>query len=226
MRKRHWISAIFEILFPLILVIVASYVQYSNSAGQVVPEPSKDEGWQPPTYFDETKTYAINDLFSNKSYESLQLIYAPNNTFSEGVMKIFQENNPLVTISSLDNEDQLLANMTSSYYNGNLYGIVFLNDENDLYHMNYKIRSKDYYISRVASLTFAVKSSPGPAEIYQGSSEVYETRSNYQFFAKIQIAMNEAYLKYLSNDRKETVVSQLTTHQIAYPKYLKTNSGQ
>src|SRR5882724_3316847 len=94
MRRRHWISTIFELIFPVLITIIMSYVRYSTTKGSSL-DPQHSEGWKPPTYYD-PRTYTISNLWDN--VDQAQLYYTPINEATHGFMTEFSQKFKNITV--------------------------------------------------------------------------------------------------------------------------------
>ena len=224
MRKRHWISAFFELVFPILLVILLEWPQYSATKGMAIPKPHSNDGWEPPTYFSDTNDLSIDQLFDSRYSRNTSILYTPNNTFTYSLMNSIKKKYSLkVNVTPMANEDQVVATLQMTRFDYDAAGLIFLSSDEK--HLNYKIRIQSSILVTVAGLLFPNKLTAKPADYYDGSSEAYERSTK---FTQIQIALNEAYLSFrTNNNRGDSKVSAVKTHQIAYPKYLRTSyNGQ
>ncbi len=236
MRKRHWISTIFELIFPLVLsILVVGF--YSNSTKGAHSSDIKDRStknsiseqtsdvMKGPIYYNITKTYEINNIFTDFQ----TIYYAPENSTTVKIIMDYLEKsqtsnnknfvNKTLTIVPFADEVSLEANLTTqSAISGysSVIGVVFDLNELDNSHFKYTIRLNDQM--NVDKL-FPIKTDAKPIDFDGGKQ--YEDK-----FMQIQVALNEAYLNFVSNStgRKETKVSKISPHPIPYPRYLDSGT--
>lgn len=240
MRKRHWISTIFELIFPLVLsILVVGF--YSNATKGVHLSDIKDrstknsiseqtsEVTKGPIYYNITKTYDINDIFDGSQI----IYYAPNISITNDLMDSLKKSqsqtsnnktfgNKILTIVPFENETLLEANLTTqSAVSGyiSVIGVVFDLNELNNSHFKYTIRLNNQM--NVDKL-FPIKTDAKPLDLnYVNGGNQYQDK-----FMQIQVALNEAYLNFVSksNGRKETKVSKISPHPIPYPQYLDSGT--
>jgi ATP-binding cassette subfamily A (ABC1) protein 3 len=235
MRKRHWISTIFELIFPLVLSILVVGIHSNATKGANSISERTSDVTKGPIYYNITKTYQINDIFDNFQ---TTIYYAPKNSTTDEIMNYLRESqlhtsnnkyfgNKTLTIVPFENEAELEANLTTEsainrYFS--VIGVVFdLNELNknepNNRHLKYTIRLNDQM--NVDKL-FPIKTDAKPLDIDYGmGGNQYQSK-----FMQIQVALNEAYLNFVSkpNGRKETKVSNISSHPIPYPKYLDSGT--
>jgi len=219
MRKAHYISSIFELIFPLVISIIIVSLRANATRGAEYSSSDSSNSWKmSETKYNTTEfDYKLENLF----YNNQNIYYAPNNSMTDGIMKTLEDTykayNLTLYIIPFVNEATLAANLTTQAANSSgysKYGIVFDMDnyEGNNYHFKYKIRLSDYLLNSYIDKLYPVKYTAKP---YGGSSP-YEDR-----FTKIQVALNEAYLNYISKSkRQDSQVYKVSGHKFPYPSYI------
>jgi len=229
MRKRHYISTIFELIFPLVLTIIVVAIQSNATSGlssknskhgsEYNRESNEDSIWEGPIFYDIGVNYTINNIF--KRY-STTIYYAPKNSMTNQIMDYLKiSQNTKLTIEGFIDEPTLEANLTTQSadqgYGTDIIGVVFVLDnyQPNNYNFKYKIRLSRY--SMHVDKLFPIKTNSRPTS-YKGYTQYQDE------FMQIQVALNEAYLYFIAQSNqtntKKINVSKISPHPIPYPRYL------
>ena len=227
MRRRHYISSIFELLVPLVLSIAIASL-YANgqspkgSSGSQVEQQSSYVPAQNYSYPQITFTYGCPSIESK--YFDATIYYAPENNITKSLMKQIQQFCNYVdlegfkTVEEMNNRLNLLGGNNS--YFSNVIGVSFDNEkfENISTDFKYTIRVFGSMTNEVNRL-FPNKYMPGPAP-----ESVYIDK-----FSPLQILINEAYLTKLFHDKQITrrlKPDKITVMRMPYPSYLNLLNEQ
>ncbi|CAG2182352.1 unnamed protein product, partial [Oppiella nova] len=218
---RHWVSALFELLFPIALTLIMAYVRYNTTKGQSL---DRQESWTGPVIFDgadQQKNFSIADLFragngTNRSPYSV--FYAPNNSATNEFMREFQSKYKLKDVKGFSTADELATKLYKSEEEMYEYGVEFIENPDSKQNLKVKIRVKNDKMVKLVKQTFADDMATKPTE----DSTTYEDG-----FTSLQIALSERFIEQLmAGNVRDLEVSQVSTHRIPYPKYLKISGNE
>lgn len=231
MRRCHWISTIFELLFPILMALSIALIYHSDSNERYSSGSRRStEGWLGPVYYSDVNHYKLDPLFDH----SKDILYTPVTNFTRDLMSVLVKKFPKVSVVPVDSVSQImvfLINDTDRYYYSSRYsmkiGVVLTGSTPEALDLTIRIRS--YNLGDAARVTFAKKYRIGPASAhgYDGSAKAYDPYRELGIFTKTQIAVTEAYFDYLCNkkgiDRSESkaLVSEVAPQEIPFPMYYR-----
>lgn len=220
-RKRHWLLTLFEILCPLALFALLTYVRNSSSI--------TGKGEEHPMTFNKymTESYIIEAL-AFMDHDHVNLAYAPKTPFTTEVMRQFnstplgiylKNRTILASFDSLETEAELEQLFRTLFQNKSAgsnyigYGIVFENvDKNSSdipKNFKYKIRSTSLGWNTNKFFPDILVSGPmngGDNYIYNG-------------FLSIQMAIDKVYLKMANPSKKSNY--EVVLQKFPYPSYVQ-----
>ncbi|CAG2112272.1 unnamed protein product, partial [Medioppia subpectinata] len=233
-RRKHWISGLFELLLPIILgaALAGVYVNdYSlddkhSDVGGDGSGGSGSTGWQKPTYYEPSEAYNMSNLLEHM--HGYDIYYSPNT--SEVANKIMSKFVKRYNITGEDRWDSGYSIKSFGSYateaelehglyvmdSYRLFGLVFLDQGGDPYALKLKIRSRGYSWNDLVNMKHPDRNNrPGPS--FYDNSEEYESE-----FARVQLAVYELFADHLANradsQPSATGVSLVVNHRLPYPR--------
>ena len=229
MRRRHWISAIFELVLPILLAVATALIYHSFS---VDPRDhrygTEGVGWQSPTYYTKPTHYKLNEILL---YSPRYLIlYTPEDEVTHEIMDVLRHKFEKLLVHPVRNESVMLGYLINDTYSRyDRIGLVLTGTTPTK--LKLKIRIKDRLLIRAARRLFPYKYSSGPADKwgYDSSAKTYDPTWFYSGFSRFtvtQLIMSDIFFDYLCSKSEQcnrtdskTVVNEVILREIPYPKY-------
>ncbi|RWS30311.1 ATP-binding cassette sub-family A member 1-like protein [Leptotrombidium deliense] len=234
LRKRHYISTLFEIILPLVTSAILAGVYSSQFKSNISHREMPTPGYHPPVSFkDPTFDFEQFLITSLQQHVFVSILYCPRNAFTQNLTK---EMNQVVnsflgfdvplTFKGFDSEDELVAyflnstrDTTNPLHLRPMVGIVIsespdmLNDDVLSRKFHYKFRLTKNWVEDTTKL-FPLKSSPGP----------FNHLSHYVYqFAPLQTLVNEAYLNLVAANFSvnRILTGNVQGYKLPYPQYME-----
>ena len=179
MRRRHYISAAFEFLWPILLTVGIAAIYNPLSASKPSSPEKQDSGWQPPTYYNSTNRYIIDKIFvAGPSDQPYTLYYTPINDMTDEIMSIVHNMSNGTTLRPVTDEDTMLNYLINSVSNSKEVGLVLTGTTATS--LKLKIRLKSYIFGSSVQILYPSKYSAGPADDIgsDGSAKAYDPEVN------------------------------------------------
>ena len=223
MRRRHYISSLFELLIPLVLsiAIASLYANQQSSKGFGGSEVEQQSSYEPAKTFSYpqiTFTYGCPLSFGTNEFRAT-IYYAPENDLTNSLMEQIQQfcngvySKPFKTVEEMNIRLNLLEGNDSLFIT-NVIGVSFDNEKFDKIPTDFKYTIRVFgYMAKVVNRLFPNKYMPGPAP-----ESVYIDK-----FSPLQILINEAYLTKLLEENQITRTlkpDKITVMRMPYPSYL------
>ncbi|CAG2107830.1 unnamed protein product [Medioppia subpectinata] len=202
-RRKHWISGLFELLLPIILgaAIAGNYVN-SNSLDKNSSSGSGGggTGWQKPTYYEPSEPYNMSNLFHSK-YRTLSVYYSPNTSeVANKIMSKFVYRYNVTEERDRATIDKFGSFATEAELEHHLYvsssswgiGLVFMDTGSDHNALKLKIRPTGYS----GMIDLVNRKHP---ETDNGPSQYSNGKEYEREFSQVQVAVYELYADYLAN---------------------------
>ncbi|XP_054159969.1 ABC transporter ced-7-like [Oppia nitens] len=246
-RRRHWLSAIFELLTPIALSLAIAYLYYKGQTlaqenskpiandkttlkpteQDVEASHSAENRWVDPTYYDKP---TIKEKFD--SYTAyLKIFYCPDNDVAKaltGQLSAFG-----LKVKGFESETELKnkleAMLTDDKEKDGFrwnFGLILDTDGISKGRLNYTIRQFGRMAEDVHRL-FPEKYKPGPIEMKEIQI--------YTYFGELQILVNQAFVNLkLNNTSNGTAdnttsilnIKEVETYLYPYPKYKKISTNE
>ena len=234
MRRRHYISAAFELLWPMLLAAGIAAIYDPLNFNKPSSGHKQDSGWQPPTYYNSTNRYIIDKIFvPNPYHHNYTLYFTPENDITTELMNIVQESSDGTTLRPVKDEDTMLKYLIYDQGGDTKIGLVLTGTTATS--LKLKIRLKNFMFGESVQMLYPNKYSAGPADEtgFDGSAKAYDperTFDNYYGdFTRAQIAITDAFFTYMCSkktgcDRRasNTEVIEVLPQEIPYPSYYKS----
>lgn len=217
-RRVHYISTIFELIGPILIVYLSAYVIHSaqsamNRVGSTTPSPTQPPITTPSPPENHFYTF-IN--FSRGEYTSPKIFYAPKNDATDAVMKYFSTYTNVIELQPLTTEQEYEIKVKKYQHDRdyNAYGILF---DKDFKSLNDKLSYKLTHLEVGDKWIIPMENMfPSSSNVPYGSLDFHEQ------FAHMLAFINQAYiqLRCLANSSKcdKNIPQSITLFAMPFPK--------